>query len=106
VCFAWVRTGKCSRGRSCGFEHTSKATPEEVKLANAGRTRSPSPGVQQGICNQFLAGKCSYGARCKFRHEAASAAASRKKDKKDRKGKRGRSRSSSPSGRSTSSSSS
>ena len=43
-CFAWIRTGKCSKGAECGFAHQESQPPADTRTATKKRNRDADSG--------------------------------------------------------------
>lgn len=64
VCFEWQRTGKCSRGNSCKFQH---GTTGSGSGGGGGGASGGNGG--KGICYEWQrTGNCSRGNNCRFQH--------------------------------------
>jgi Zinc finger C-x8-C-x5-C-x3-H type (and similar) len=65
VCYAFQRTGECSRGDTCKFAHPSSTLGKRPHSPSP--TPPPSPGSTASspakpVCSKFLQGKCPYKA--------------------------------------------
>lgn len=69
VCFAFRDNGDCERGQECRFVHGEVAEGEVSER----KPRKPRTVVKlDEICNNFKAGKCRLGDRCRRIHEEAT----------------------------------
>jgi hypothetical protein len=79
-CFAFAK-GECLRGDSCKYSHggggsaigqtmnmSTNAGPRETQRKTKLSAGSDTGRVPEGVCRQFLQGKCARGESCKFQH--------------------------------------
>lgn len=78
ICRMFQSHGACSYGERCTFRHVTEAEAAYTRLhhhhhGNGPPIRGPAP-LQRKPCFEWLSkGRCEYGDRCIFSHEAAVA---------------------------------
>ena len=76
-CFEWQKTGKCSRGDKCKFEHGGRRdSPKRTKTRSPSAKRKSKEEMAKIPCVYFQKGKCTRGDKCLYMHaEKATPAA-------------------------------
>eukprot|EP00971_Amphidinium_carterae_P351160 6491948-Amphidinium_carterae.1 len=72
-CWAWEK-GECKRGAECKFLHEPQKKGSRKTSRSATPTRSPGPGNKPACLAWAKTGKCSYGDRCRYAHDATPSA--------------------------------
>jgi hypothetical protein len=69
-CISFKKTGKCSKGDGCPFQHIRSANSEGFNAE--AKVKAPAPAVvgKKGLCHSFAKkGKCRKGDACMFSHD-------------------------------------